>query len=149
MHNELSWSKWRRDPCVRIMHIAYQHCQRKIYLIIWIWYITMIILTVISLLAQILVLLAPYLRQVFLQREVKQVPPTLMRRLIRHSSYGDYILLTILAKNLDTTQFSALISHPCDNISLVSPRAQINSALDSSYNSPDKHYRNRMMNKEV
>ena len=97
----------------------------KIYLIIWIWYITMIILTVISLLAQILVLLAPYLRQVFLQREVKQVPPTLMRRLIRHSSYGDYILLTILAKNLDTTQFSALISHLCDNISLVSPRAQV------------------------
>merc|ERR1712228_318622 len=121
----------------------------KIYLVVWIWYLTMIILTVVSLLGQILLLLAPYLRQVILHREAKDTPPTLMRRLIRHSSYGDYILLTILAKNLDTTQFSALISHLCDNISLVSPRAQINSALDSSYSSPEKHFRSRMMNKEV
>jgi len=121
----------------------------KIYLVIWVWYITMIILTVLLLLGKILLLLSPYLRQVFIQREAKQVPGTLLRRLIRHSSYGDYILLSILAKNLDTTQFSALISHLCDNISLVSSRAQINSALDSSYSSPEKHFRSRMMNKEV
>ena len=36
----------------------------KIYLVIWIWYLTMVILTVVSLLGQILLLLAPYLRQV-------------------------------------------------------------------------------------
>ena len=33
----------------------------------------------------------------------------------RRCSYGDYILLRILAHNIDTTQFHALISNLCDS----------------------------------
>jgi len=142
-------------PSGEVMHVSglctlpINIVNEKIYLVIWIWYLTMIILTVLSLLGQILLLLAPYLRQVILHREAKDTPPTLLQRLIRRCSYGDYILLTILAKNLDTTQFSALISNLCDNINFVLPRTQMNSSMESSYSPPEKYSRNRILMKEV
>merc|ERR1712227_886293 len=67
-----------------------------------------------SLLHELILLLAPYLRQLTLQRNSQNIPAVQIRRMIRRCSYGDFILLQILAKNLDSTQFNALISHLCD-----------------------------------
>merc|ERR1712126_482567 len=84
----------------------------KIYLIIWIWYILMIIISVICLLHQL-------------------------------------TLLQILAQNLDSTQFNALISHLCDaeiNYQLTLPAHQLESfSADKSFPSNN----NRLINKEV
>ena len=104
----------------------------KIYLIIWVWYLLMIIISVFSLLHQLILLLAPYLRQLTLQRSSKTIPANQIRRLIRRYTYGDFILLQILAINLDSTQFNALISHLCDaeiNYQLTLP-AQVTPLLD-------------------
>ena len=46
----------------------------KIYLIIWVWFLVMIIVTVLVMLAQLCLLLAPYLRQLTLQRSSKSTP---------------------------------------------------------------------------
>ena len=105
----------------------------KIYLLIWIWYLIMIIISVFSLLHELVLLLAPYLRQLTLQRNSKNIPAVQIRRMIRRCSYGDFILLQILAKNLDSTQFNALISHLCDaeiNYQLTLPAHQVTPLLD-------------------
>ena len=105
----------------------------KIYLIIWIWYILMIIISVICLLHQLTLLLAPYLRQLTLQRSSKNIPSNQIRRLTRRCTYGDFILLQILAQNLDSTQFNALLSHLCDaeiNYQLTLPAHQVIPLLD-------------------
>ena len=94
----------------------------KIYLLIWVWYIIMIIASVLVLLAQLCLLLAPYLRQVTLQRMSKSTPSHQVKRLIRRCSYGDYILLQFLAKNLDSSQFDALLSNICDSDSFFLSR---------------------------
>jgi len=121
----------------------------KIYLIIWIWYILMIILSVICLLHQLTLLLTPYLRQLTLQRSSKNIPSNQIRRLTRRCTYGDFILLQILAQNLDSTQFNALISHLCDaeiNYQLTLPAHQLESfSADKSFPSNN----NRLINKEV
>ena len=95
----------------------------KIYLIIWVWYLTMIIIILLHLLCHLMVLLAPYLRQAFLQRRAKNTPSNHIKRLIKRCSYGDYILLMTLANNLDSTQFNCLISQICEsNINNIYPR---------------------------
>jgi len=121
----------------------------KIYLLIWIWYLIMIIISVFSLLHELVLLLAPYLRQLTLQRNSQNIPAVQIRRMIRRCSYGDFILLQILAKNLDSTQFNALISHLCDaeiNYQLTLPAHQLESySADKSF----RNNNNRVINKEV
>jgi len=121
----------------------------KIYLIIWIWYLLMIIMSVISLLYQLSFLIAPYLRQLSLQKNSNNIPFNQIRRLVRRCTYGDFILLEILANNLDSSQFKALLSHLCDaefNYRLTLPEHQLESI------SGDKSFQNdsnRVLNKEV
>ena len=94
----------------------------KIYLIIWVWFLMMIIVTVLVMLAQLCLLLAPYLRQLTLQRSSKSTPAHHIKRLVRRCSYGDYILLQFLEKNLDSSQFDALLSNICDSDALFLSR---------------------------
>jgi len=109
----------------------------KIYLIIWVWFLVMIIVTVLVMLAQLCLLLAPYLRQLTLQRSSKSTPSHHIKRLVRRCSYGDYILLQFLAKNLDSSQFDALLSNICDSDALFLSRHSHQIAnLETSYSNP-------------
>ena len=45
----------------------------KIYLIVWVWYLFMIIITVFYIIGQIMVLITPYLRQLIIQRDCKRI----------------------------------------------------------------------------
>ena len=45
----------------------------KIYLIIWLWYLLMIIVTIFCLLCNITLFMAPYLRQLNLNRSCKNI----------------------------------------------------------------------------
>ena len=95
----------------------------KIYLIIWVWFLVMIVATVLVMLGQLCLLVAPYLRYVLLHKTIKSKPPVHhIKRLIRRCSYGDYILLNFLAKNLDSSQFDALVSKICDSDALFMSR---------------------------
>ena len=81
----------------------------KIYAVLWLLYILMIVVSGIVLLGQ-LTLATRYLRHMTLQRSCPTVPGILLRRLVNKYTYGDYVLMQLLAKNLDSTQFETLIS---------------------------------------
>ena len=112
----------------------------KIYLIIWLWYLILIIVTIFSLLWNLTLFMAPYLRQLNLNKSCQSIPahqvslisnnlivllPTWLiihfrlqiKGLIRRCSYGDYILLRTLADNIDSTQYNALVKNLCESFS--------------------------------
>jgi len=128
----------------------------KIYLIIWVWFLVMIVATVLVMLGQLCLLVAPYLRYVLLHKTIKSKPPVHhIKRLIRRCSYGDYILLNFLAKNLDSSQFDALVSKICDSDALFMSRHNSHEIanLETSYSSPSDNNNygsgRRLTSKEV
>jgi hypothetical protein len=128
----------------------------KIYLIIWVWFLVMIIATVLVMLGQLCLLVAPYLRYVLLHKTIKSKPPVHhIKRLIRRCSYGDYILLNFLAKNLDSSQFDALVSKICDSDAMFMSRHNSHEIanLETSYSSPSDNNNygsgRRLTSKEV
>lgn len=128
----------------------------KIYLIIWVWFLVMIVTTVLVMLGQLCLLVAPYLRYVLLHKTIKSKPPVHhIKRLIRRCSYGDYILLNFLAKNLDSSQFDALVSKICDSDALFMSRHNSHEIanLETSYSSPSDNNNygsgRRLTSKEV
>lgn len=97
----------------------------KIYLVLWVWYITVVVLTIPLFLAQLALRLASHPRQLMLQSSSRHAPPGVyIRRLIRRSSYGDFVLLQFLAKNMDSSQFDALLSKLCESETFPSPSSQ-------------------------
>lgn len=97
----------------------------KIYLVLWVWYITVVVLTILLFLAQLALRLASHPRQLMLQSSSRHAPPGVyIRRLIRRSSYGDFVLLQFLAKNMDSSQFDALLSKLCESETFPSPSSQ-------------------------
>jgi len=133
----------------------------KIYLIVWVWYLFMIIITVFHIIGQIMVLITPYLRQLIIQRDCKRIHGHQIKRMTRRCSYGDYILLRILAHNIDTTQFHALISNLCDSeqINYVHHNPTLSTQVDArmeQFTSPEKLYsgnnnnsQNRILTKDL
>jgi len=128
----------------------------KIYLIIWVWFLVMIVATVLVMLGQLCLLVAPYLRYVLLHKTIKSKPPVHhIKRLIRRCSYGDYILLNFLAKNLDSSQFDALVSKICDSDAMFMSRHNSHEIanLETSYSSPSDNNNygsgRRLTSKEV
>jgi len=128
----------------------------KIYLIIWVWFLVMIIATVLVMLGQLCILMAPYLRYILLQKSTKAKSPAHhIKRLIRRSSYGDYVLLQYLAKNLDSSQFDALLSTICNADSPFQSRHHSTEIanLESSYSHPSDNNNygsgRRLTSKEV
>ena len=81
----------------------------KIYVVLWLLYIAIITISGIILLGQ-LTLATRYLRHMKLQRSCPSVPGILLRRLVNKYTYGDFVLMQLLANNLDSTQFEVFIS---------------------------------------
>ena len=81
----------------------------KIYVVLWLLYIAIITISGIVLLGQ-LTLATRYLRHMKLQRSCPSVPGILLRRLVNKYTYGDFVLMQLLANNLDSTQFEVFIS---------------------------------------
>jgi len=101
----------------------------KIYLVIWLWFVLLSLVTLLCLLHQLLLLMLPYLRQAHLARRADDIPDHLVRGVIRHATYGDFVLLALLADNMEPAQFTALLSHLTDQ-----PR----SFLHQTYRTPDE-----------
>jgi len=85
----------------------------KIYLTIWIWFIVLTLISIISLLYQSCILLSNRFRQLELQRLSPQSPQHRVRTVIKQSTYGDMVLLQLIAKNTDTTQFTEILAQIC------------------------------------
>jgi len=88
----------------------------KIYLVMWIWFIILIAVTVLSLFKQFLLLVLPSLRQIYLGKRSEFSSGNMVFSLASRFTYGDIVLLQLIAKNVDSAQFSALLSHLSDKL---------------------------------
>jgi len=90
----------------------------KIYLVLWVWFLVITCVSILSLLHQACLLLLPSLRQMQLQRKSQVTPEHLVRSVTNQSTYGDTVLLQLIASNTDTAQFTALLGYLSDAPSL-------------------------------
>jgi len=90
----------------------------KIYLVLWVCYISMICLSTLSLLYQSLFLISSSIRKLDIQTRSRNTPHHLVRSLVTHSSYGDLVLLQLISNNTDDAQFTALLEQLGDEPSL-------------------------------
>jgi len=107
----------------------------KIYLIMWVWLLVLTVVTILSLLHQCLLLLLPALRQMHLQRRSKLSPDHLIRNVANRATYGDMVLLQLVANNTDTAQFTELLAHLHGNPTLPSHQ---HSFMHESYMGDEK-----------
>eukprot|EP00092_Neocalanus_flemingeri_P022211 GFUD01024090.1.p1 GENE.GFUD01024090.1~~GFUD01024090.1.p1 ORF type:complete len:359 (+),score=46.95 GFUD01024090.1:87-1163(+) len=91
----------------------------KIYLVMWIWFLVLTLVTILCLLHQSLLLILPSLRQIHIQRQSQVTPVHLVRSVSNRSTYGDIVLLQLIASNTDSAQFTALLDHLSDSRAVV------------------------------
>merc|ERR1719481_1009119 len=82
----------------------------KLYLVLWIWFLGLVLVTSLQLAHSLLLLQCPALRQLQLRSHCPFLDPRILRKLVRRATYGDTVLLHLVAKNCDSSQFSALLS---------------------------------------
>jgi len=107
----------------------------KLYLVLWVWCLALAMVSLLSLLLQLLHLFPSY-RLVQLQRLSPSTPHYYVRSVASRASYGDLILLLIIGNNVDTSQFSALIGHLSDDRSL--PYLQQSQCLQESFDGKER-----------
>merc|ERR1719315_503728 len=90
----------------------------KIYLVLWIWFIGLSCISILSLLYQSIMLLCPSCWQVEIQCHSRSTPQYLVRSVVRQSTYGDLVLMQLIANNTDSAQFTALLQYLSDASSL-------------------------------
>ena len=84
----------------------------KIYLIVWFMFMTLGIFTLIHHLIASIIILTPELRKNLLSMYIKDSRMDLKRKLSRMldmTSFGDWLMLYMIAKNLDQVTFSELM----------------------------------------
>jgi len=83
----------------------------KIYLLLWFWFISLTIISFLQLLRQALLLAASLRTCLSPGLSSKFTSPSQVRQLLTRGSYGDIVLLQLIAANCDGSQFSALVNH--------------------------------------
>jgi len=105
----------------------------KIYLLLWLWFTCLACISTISLVYQSLLLLFPGTRKMEIQIRSRSTQHHQVGWVVDQSTYGDVVLLQLIAKNTDTAQFTALLHHLNNAPSLPLP-----SFLQESFNSDEK-----------
>ena len=92
--------------------LALNIISEKIYVFLWFWLIILSILTAMYLIYQIAVVLVPAMRKTMLQRNAKTQYSNDDRLdlLMKKADIGDWFLLFLLSKNLDSILFREFIS---------------------------------------
>jgi len=108
----------------------------KLYFILWAWCMVLTAVSLFTLFFQFLYLLLPTLRFVQLQRFAPTTPHQYVKFVARRASYGDMILLQMIAENVDTSQFSALVDYISETRSLP--------YLQNSYVTNEKGFRKEL-----
>jgi len=83
----------------------------KIYLVLWVWFTCLAFISTISLVYQSTLLLLPSTRKIDIQIRSRSTPHHQVGRVVDQSTYGDVVLLQLIANNTDAAKFSALLDH--------------------------------------
>jgi len=121
----------------------------KIYLILWFWYNFLIITSACLLFWECFHILFPKLRLATLSRLVQRKAGSvrMVRAVLHRSSYGDFVLLKFIAKNIDTVQFSSLIRYLQENTKTQLPLHH-NRSFSASILEPEVSPRRRILSNE-
>ena len=90
--------------------LALNIISEKIYVFLWFWLITLAVLTAVYLIYQFAVVLIPGLRQTMLERNAKTDYRDRIDILMKKANIGDWFVLFLLSKNLDSILFREFIS---------------------------------------
>jgi len=91
----------------------------KIYLFLWVWFLLITTITSLSFLLWLLLLVSPSIRQMQLQR-LSPSSPTHKARSVANQSFGDFVLLALIANNVDPATLKVLYEHLSDDT--IAPR---------------------------
>jgi len=102
----------------------------KIYLMLWLWFLLLIVASVLCILLEFMLVFVPYTRHILLQRKSPRFTSTYLWSIIKRFNYGDIVLLQLISQNVDSSQFTALLTQMADQNAL--PNLQ-QSFLHESY----------------
>lgn len=89
----------------------------KIYFILFVWYVFLIIVSAALIAWESFHIICSKLRLATMSRLVKRSPSgcRAVRFVSKRTSYGDFVLLQLIARNIDTAQFESLMVHLYEN----------------------------------
>ncbi|XP_045116948.1 innexin shaking-B-like [Portunus trituberculatus] len=82
---------------------------KKIFLIMWVWFIILTIITCLQLLCHLAVYFSGWLRKTILSRRLRCQMPPRMEQALRTMKLGDYCLLNSIGKNVNTDHFRTIM----------------------------------------
>jgi hypothetical protein len=98
--------------CVLALNII----NEKIYVMLWFWYIILAVLTSLYLLYVLAVISVPSMRRVMVERNAKHDIKERMDVLLKKAQMGDWFVIFLLSKNLDSILFREFICRLSDKL---------------------------------
>jgi len=121
----------------------------KIYMTLWFWFLLVTILSVLVLVYEFLKWMLPTMRHMKIQRLSPSSSSVLVKNVVDKCSYGDVVLLDLIANNVDSVQFETLLSNLDEVVSSL-PLHQPSQFLNNNFDREENlMYRNKEMNKNV
>jgi hypothetical protein len=100
--------------CVLALNII----NEKIYVMLWFWYIILAVLTSLYLLYVLAVISVPSMRRVMVERNAKHDIKDRMDVLLKKAQMGDWFIIFLLSKNLDSILFRDFICKLSDKLKM-------------------------------
>merc|ERR1719369_387457 len=88
----------------------------KIYIFLWFWFVALACWTVLHILMELLLLAFPCLRMGILRTISGTTSKRVLVRILSYSKYGDFVILAMIAKNIEIPQFMVLISKVAERL---------------------------------
>ena len=88
--------------------LALNVLNEKLYIFVWFWLILLSVLTAMALVYRLVMIISP-LARLYLFRRRSDTPLSASETVVRRIGFGDYFLLTLLAKNLEGFLFNNVI----------------------------------------
>lgn len=85
--------------------LALNHVNEKIFIVIWFWFMGLVIASAIGIIYRIITYYSTDLRIIVLQARCRMASPLVLEEVVSRSSAGDWLLLSLLAKNMDGFNF--------------------------------------------
>lgn len=82
----------------------------KIYIMLWFWFIILSICTAISILYKFFLLSSRTVRYTAIHSFARHTPKDQLRTIVRKTTYGDWFVLYLLAKNMDVINFKDFLN---------------------------------------
>jgi hypothetical protein len=103
----------------------------KIYIVLWFWFYLLVITSGIVVIYRIIIIAFPQSRYFLLHRLHHLVPPRYLDTILTRSGYGDWFLLYLLGKNLDTMHYRDVIIQLSEKLDSL-PTHELEDEFDAS-----------------